>query len=325
MRFQTSKLRGWLIGDPHFGRNFRNGCPLHRRGDRERLQRDQFREELATPDVDVIVMVGDLFDQPVVPLPVLSQVISDVIEAAEARPFVSFIYMAGNHDLSRILDQQGAWDIFKLAVGWLDNVVATDKWHSQEDIVCFPWDWTMTAVEQVEQWVPDHHVEAVIGHWDMMTFGGSDDHLCPVEALHKAFGADVSIYSGHYHEEKDYQIAGVTVHCTGSLQPYAHGEGDMYITLTATQALETAADLSNKVVRILLQPGEVMPDIDCLQLTGQRVTDQGEEAVDGSEVELDAVGAASFNLDQTLNNNLDVNEVPDPVRVFIKEKIGAGS
>lgn len=325
MRFATTKLRGWLIGDPHFGRNFRNGCPLNRRGDRERLQREQFRAELDTPDVDVVVMVGDLFDQPVVPLSVLSQVINDVVEAAQARPGVTFIYMAGNHDLSRILEQQGAWDIFALAVGWLENVIVIDSPYCHKDIVCFPWDWSMTAIEQVEALGPCEGVEAVIGHWDMMSFGGDESHMCPVEALQQAFGAEVAIYSGHYHEEKDYEIAGTTVHCTGSLQPYAHGEGDMYVTLTLAEALETTEDLTNKVVRIRLQPGETMPDINCLQLTGVRVTDEGDAAIDGSEVELDTLAASTFNLDTTLASNLDANEVPEPVRIFIKEKLGAAA
>lgn len=327
MHIVTPHTKGWLIGDPHMGRDFRNGCPLNRRGDRERMQRAQFKEELATPDVDTIIMVGDLFDKPVVPLPVLSQVIHDVIEAAEANPEVTYIFMAGNHDLSRVHTEQGAWDIFALAVGWLKNVVVTKHVHPHQDIVCFPWDWTMTAAEQVGTWHlgPDHEVKAVVGHWDMMSFGGDESHLCPVEALQKNFGEDIEVYSGHYHEEKDYEIGGVTVHCTGSLQPYAHGEGDMYVTLTAEEALAQAEQLKDKVVRIRLQPGEVMPDIDCLQLTSQRVSAEGEEAIDGSEIELDAVGATAFNLDDTLNANLDENEVPDPVRVFIKEKLGAAA
>jgi hypothetical protein len=325
MLIETKKTKTWLIGDPHFGRDFRNGCPLNRRGDRERMQRALFKEELATPDVDTVVMVGDLFNQPVVPLAMLSQVIHDVIEAAEARPDVTFIYMAGNHDLSRVLTEQGAWEIFSLAVGWMENVVIADQVLAHHDLVCFPWDWVISAEEQVERYTALGPVSAAVGHWDMMSFGGDESHLCPVDALREAFGEDVEIYSGHYHEERDYVVGGVTIHCVGSMQPYAHGEGDMYVTLTATEAVEQAEQLTNKVVRIRLQPGEVMPVIDCLQLTGERVGVEGEEAVDGSDIELDAVGATSFNLDETLNNNLDANEVPDPVRVYIKEKIGAAA
>lgn len=321
MRFETSKCRVWLIGDPHFNRNFSRGCPINRRGDRERMQREQFRAELNTPDVDVIIMVGDLFDKPVVPLNVLCQVIHDVIEVAQNRPDVTFIYQAGNHDISRILREQGAWDIFKLAVGWLENVVVTNQVHCHEDIVCFPWDWSMTAEEQVGSWYlgPNHVVEAVVGHWDMISFGGDESHLCPVEALQKAFGEDVVIYSGHYHEERDYEINGVTVHCTGSLQPYAHGEGDMYVTLTLEEALKRD-DLADKVVRIRLQPGETLPDINCLQLTAQRVTEAGEVP---DEIDIDAVASTTFNVEEILKAKFEANEVPDNVQTFIKEKLGA--
>jgi predicted phosphodiesterase len=308
-----------LIGDPHFGKDFRNGTPLHRRGEREKMQRDQFILELNTPNVEMIVMVGDLFDKPFVPLPVLSQVIGDVVDVAQARRGVKFVFMAGNHDKSRQLDVRGAWDIFRLAVGWLPNVVVVDDFASDGDVVFFAWRWDSSAELQVMDLVDDKtftHINHVIGHWDMKDFGGDTSHMVPVTALLQGFGPNVSIYSGHYHEEKDYQVEGINIHCTGSMQPYAHGEGDMYVTLTVEEAL-ARDDLENLCVRILLEPGEVMPEIDCLQLT--------RKAVDGEleEVELEAVGATTFNLAGCLDEELDRAEVPIDVRVFIKEKIGA--
>lgn len=304
--------RTWLIGDPHHGRNFSNGTPLHRRGDREKMQRAQFIEELATPDVDKIVMVGDLFDRPIVPLPVLSQVISDVVDAAQSRPVVEFIYMAGNHDLSRQLGVKGAWQIFELAVGWLDNVWVVNEPCFHGDLALFPWQWGVSTVDQVEALGPASGVSAVIGHFDMKSFGGDDSHLCPVRNLQVNFGQDVAIYSGHYHEERDYEIDGVTVHCTGSLQPYAHGEGDMYVTMTVEEAL-ARDDLHDKCVRILLEPGEPMPEIDCLQLSAKREVE---------EIELDAVGAQSFNVSEILNRELAEAELPEQVTLFIKESLG---
>lgn len=318
MLVQHNAHKTWLIGDPHFGRDFRRGTPIARRGEREIMQRAAFIAELETEEVDTIVMVGDLFDKPVVPLQILSQVISDVLITADHRPDVQFIFMAGNHDLSRQLGVKGAWDIFTLAVGWMENIVIVEGGPTlYQDVLYFPWDWTMTAVEQIEMVGEVGSLSAVVGHWDMMTFGGDDSHLCPVRSLHTKFGPSVAIYSGHYHEEKDYEIDGVTVHCTGSLQPYAHGEGDMYVTLTAEEAL-ARDDLRNKCVRIRLQPGEVMPEIDCLQLTSIRVTTEDEE----SEVHLEAVGAASFNVDETLNTNLEEAKVPETIRIYIKEKLG---
>jgi len=79
MRFETSRRKGWLIGDPHLGRDFRNGTPLNRRGEREAMQLAQFKEELATPDVHLIVMVGDLFDKPFVPLHMITAAADAVV------------------------------------------------------------------------------------------------------------------------------------------------------------------------------------------------------------------------------------------------------
>lgn len=309
MKFGTD---GWIIGDPHFGRNFANGTPLHRRGERERMQREQFIEELNT-DASTIVMVGDLFDKPLVPLNTLSQVIQDVKDAAMARPNVDFVMMAGNHDKSRQLDQMGAWEIFSMAVGWLSNVHIVDDYAVINDVAYFGWDWSSTAAEQVER-LTDYEpgrIDTAVGHWDLIDFGGDTSHMVPVKQL-LAINPNVEIYSGHYHLEGVHTVEGVNVNCTGSMQPYAHGEGDMYVTLTVDEAL-ARDDLHDKCVRIVLQPGEILPDIDCLQLTTTREASE-EEAI---EIEVTAV----FNLKATLDQAFVEYEVPDQVQLFIKEKL----
>ena len=117
MRFSTPQVEGWIIGDPHLGRKF-NNVALHRQGEREAAQLAQFKAELATPDVGIVVMIGDLFDKPFVPLSVINDAAHAVIEAAGAREDVTFVMLAGNHDKSRQLGLRGAWEIFDLAVGW---------------------------------------------------------------------------------------------------------------------------------------------------------------------------------------------------------------
>lgn len=321
MLVETPTQKLWLIGDPHFGRDFRNGTPLHRRGEREAMQRAQFIEELNTPDVDVVVMVGDLFDKPFVPFPILSQVINDVVDAALALPKRLFVYDAGNHDKSRQLEVQGAWGIFRLAVNWLPNVLIVDGMDAHGDVAFFAWDWGGSALEQVERFfdVEPGQIHTVIGHWDMMSFGGDDSYICPVEALQEKFGKEVAIYSGHYHEAGDYRIGGVDVHCTGSMQPYTHAEdpdGELYVTLTVEEAL-ARDDLQNKCVRIILEPGEVLPDIDCLQLTKKRAD------VEAEEIDIGEIGLGNFDIHAVLETEFNDNEVPDDVRTFIKERMGA--
>jgi hypothetical protein len=86
--------------------------------------------------------------------------------------------------------------------------------------------------------------------------------------------------------------------------------------LTVEEAL-ARDDLRDKCVRILLEPGEDMPDLDCLQLTRKPVDGPDEEGV---EIE---VGIGAFNLHETLADEFRENEVPDQVQDFIKERIGA--
>lgn len=317
MLIETPQTKAWLIGDPHFGKDFRNGTPLHRRGERERMQREQFIAELDTPDVDTVVMVGDLFDRPFIPLPILGQVINDVVAAALARPKVQFVMMAGNHDLSRQLDVDGAWDIFRLAVSWLENVRVVEQPTIYKDLALFPWCWGETAAEQATAFLsPLPDLAAVIGHWDMKDFGGDTSHLAPVRLLQERINPNITFYSGHFHEERTYTVEGVNIHCTGSMQPYAHGEGEMYLTLTLDEAL-ARDDLHDKCVRVLLEPGEVLPDIDCLQLSLKRNQSEADE------VELREVGIDAFNLSNVLEEEFNANEVPDDVRTFIKERMSA--
>lgn len=320
MIFETSRLKGWLIGDPHLGRDFRNGTPLHRRGEREAMQLAQFKEELATPDVSVVVMVGDLFDKPFVPLPVINQAVDAVVEAAQARRDVSFYFLAGNHDKSRQLGIKGAWELFSVAVRWLPNVIVLDAPACHDGIAFYPWQWDRSALEQVEQ-NHSHGCEAAIGHWDLMSFGGDDSHIAPTDALMEAHGGNVSVFSGHYHEEGIFKVGDISVTCTGSMQPYTHAEdpnGDLYVTLTPDQIAEIDPDeLRDKCVRVLLQPGEELPELDCLQLTSKRADAESEE------IELGEVGIGAFDLHAVLAEEFNANEVPDQVQGFIKERIGA--
>lgn len=312
MLIEHSNRKLWCVGDPHMGKKFPN-TPLHRRGERELLQRQAFIEELNTPDVEMIVMVGDLVDQPIVPLKVLSQIISDVVEAAQANPGVEYVMMAGNHDISRQLTEPGAWEIFSLAVGWLENVQVLNDPQVIKGVLFLPWEWGISTEEQVAS-LPDDLPEIVIGHCDLKDFGGDTSHLFPTKSL-AAKGVTYFV-GGHYHTEGDYEVDGITVHCTGSLEPYAHGEGDMYVTLTLEEALAQADDLKDKCVRIKLEPGEVMPDLDCLQLSAIRP-----ESAEAIEIEV----TDSFDVKSTLNEVLAEDEVPEEVCTFIKEKLGAAA
>lgn len=260
-----------LIGDPHLGRKFETGVPLHRRGERELSQSVQFAAEHHC-GADIIIQVGDLFDHPEVPRSVVLAAAQACLTAAENNPDTLIIEMAGNHDQPRNLSTVGAWPLFKKMVeNRFPNLLVVDRPCVVEGIALFPWEWNRTALSQLED-VAGEKAEHAVGHWDLTVFDGKDDHLVPARALRDMFGDQLQIWSGHYHVPAVYEVDGVPVTCTGSMQPYSHGEdpeGKLYVTLTRAEALERD-DLSDKCVRIILAPGEELPEIDCLALTHKR-------------------------------------------------------
>jgi len=305
----TSGARVHLIGDPHLGKKFEEGVPQHRRGERETRQAAHFADELEA-DADVIVMVGDLFDNPYVSDAVIVAAARAVLGAAERNPDVLYVMMAGNHDKPRNMTLVGAWHAFReMTQHRLSNLFILDRPAHLGALAFFPWEWDRRADDQVSDLADAVGIEHAIGHWDLAVFDGKDDHLAPVAPLRKAFG-DVGLWSGHFHKAGLFLDG--AVRCTGSMEPYAHGEGDLYVTLTRAEAL-LATDLHNKVVRVLLAPGEDLPEIDCLALTHKRVRNDEEEGVEVT-VSLD-----DFDFHRIVRER--IHDRDPRVRGFIEERM----
>lgn len=298
----------WLIGDPHLGRKFERGVPAHRYGEREKSQFAKFVAELKMPDVDYNIMVGDLFDHPHVSSAIVVAAATAFLNAADRLPKTAFITMAGNHDLSRDIAVVGAWQLFcKIIDGRLPNLLTITKPCQVGEIALLPWQWGVPAIGQLE-WLDDPIV--AVGHWDLQSFGGDDSHMAPTQELH-ALGV-TEIYSGHYHTAGDYKVAGHTVHCTGSLEPYSHAEdpdGDIYVTLTLAEALD-GRDLHDKFVRLELAAGEVVPeDLDVQALTVRAAPVEAEELLPQEDFEWTAIMAEALD------------GLSPEVRDFISERI----
>ncbi|MGN6819311.1 MAG: metallophosphoesterase [Sphingomonas sp.] len=302
-----------LIGDPHLGKKFEVGVPLHRRGEREARQLMKFRKEL-DHDSDIIVMVGDLFEHPYISYQALNEAMQAILSAAEARPSVRYIMMAGNHDLPQRMDGTGAFHVFTTGMSnRLDNLDVVTRPNIICGIALFPWEWDRTALDQVSD-LQDGEAYAAIGHWDLQSFG-KDDHLAPTAALRRAFG-EIELYSGHDHNPGDYEVDGWIVHCTGSLEPYSHSQdpaGSIYVTLTPEQALERN-DLHDKFVRLLVAPGEDMPELDCLALTKKVVRKDEPEMEAGETVSLD-----NFDWGGILKRK--IKPLHPEVQAFIEERL----
>lgn len=276
----TGKTVG-LIGDPHLGKDFDKHAPRSRKGERAMRQMAKFNEELSA-NVDIVVMVGDLFDHPMVSRGIVVGAAHAVRFQAEAWPDKTFIMMAGNHDVPRNLSSVGAWPIFtKMLEDRYPNLHVVRRPQVIEKIALFPWEWDRTALEQLED-VGGHEADAAVGHWDLELFDGDGDHMAPTKALEEAFGEQIALYSGHFHTPGVYTVDGIDVECTGSMQPISHGEdpGELfYVTRPLEEVLSNPEAYRDKHVRVIVKPGEEVPDLDCLAVTHLRVREDEEQQV----------------------------------------------
>jgi DNA repair exonuclease SbcCD nuclease subunit len=278
----------FAIGDPHTGKIFRTGVPLDRRGEREAMVWADFIAAL-NQECDINVCVGDLFDKRVVPPEVVIAVANAYIQAMAARPKTIFLVIRGNHDASRDASQASSFDLFRAIMRGFANfhVVCDEPLVLNDRLLFVPWHPFKTAIEMLEP-AKGRKFEQVFGHWDIRDFGVENSNLIPIALLKDMTD---TVYSGHDHTPQLLVMEGVTVHMTGSLQPYSHGEdpkGRFYVTLTREELdVIPAGLLHDKCVRVLLKPTQTLPDepIDCLQLTVKKVAEDGTE--DDETVELD--------------------------------------
>lgn len=305
MKFQLNDGRKvHLIGDPHLGRRFEVGVPLSRRGEREQSQLNDFINELQH-DADIIVVIGDLFDHPYVGYNVVDHADRIFRKIVSQRSDTLFVVIAGNHDLPRNVETVGAFhDFCDRLEGRFENLRVLLEPEIIEGIAFFPWQWDVRSDEQVRTLSGSY--EAAVGHWDLAEFNGKDDHLAP------AF--DVPAYSGHYHVAGDYVVRGRTVHCTGSLQPYTHGEDPterLYITLDLADVHDR--DLHNMNVRVRLKRGEELPQLDALSVIPLLDNSVDEGATPQAD------NTTSFNWDGILKSKLA--PLHTTVRAFINERL----
>lgn len=297
-----------LIGDPHLGREFKEGVPLHRLGEREEMVWASFKEALSVP-CDVSVCMGDLFDKFVVPPEI-------VLRAAElyrkqGGTGREFVILRGNHDASRDVDRRSSYDLFsEILRGTPGVMVVKDEpmlldYPRATNLAFFPWHPFINAAEMVDKLEGDF--VAAFGHWDRVAFGDHRDNLIPLDQL---AGRCKLVFSGHDHNPCRYDDRGVEVVYTGSLQPYSHGEdpdGDRYVTVYGADALDKLGDAAaSKCIRLRLERGsDVPPRPDCLQFQIDWI--DPEEA---PKAELDL---ESFSVSKILSDQLKERKVGEVV------------
>lgn len=297
------------LGDPHLGRKFETGVPLHRRGEREHMQRSRFIASLMNTEADLHVCVGDLFDKFVVPPEVLLFAAGTYMEAAAKNPNTTYIVIRGNHDVSRNADKASSWDIFVAMVDSHPNIVAVDAVpYAYEGMLFVPYD--PFNYDHLPEYL-DGSIHTVVSHFDVVDFGG---HNVLPSKLFSDRGVQL-VVNGHDHLARVERLHGVEVVITGSMEPFTHAEdptGSLYITTTLEELPHL--DVKDKNVRILLKPGETLPDdLDCLSLTAKRVVeDEADRTVDTTEFD-------SLDLKDMLASTLDGLSVKDTLLEYFHD------
>ena len=263
-----------VITDTHFGRTFKEGVSLDRRGEYEAKILDDFGEFLLHPQTNIVVHAGDLFDTPEVNYEVLLKVYSKIRNAALENPSVCYYFIAGNHDLNRD-DSKNEHCSFRLlqillkternVEFVLENLVVR---RDNAVIDLFPWDY------KNEEFKVFPEANYVIGHFND-----------PVpEAIANFKGIKLS---GHFHKR---HLTADGTFFVGSFYPIAFGEesdDSEMITLTLNQYENmNNEELKNKRVRILLKEGETLPvEHNCLQLIGKKVNEEKEVNLEVTQCE----------------------------------------
>lgn len=290
MRLTISDCDFEILGDPHRGRPFRNGVPLHRLGDREKMQANTMKDSLflaRQPEVVAHICVGDLFDKARVPNEVVAQVADEYLYAIDRAPGVSFFCLTGNHDVSRDMMNVSSFQLFTRIVDDKMFVIREEvRVHFFEDrakgttckIGLIPWHPLKTALEMVN----DHAVElegcdAVFGHWDVdRRLEGTDNYIPATRLLE--LGIPLAI-TGHDHLAREVSVDGLRTIVTGSMQPYGHDQDpdeQIYITMSVDEAqLAVSLDpdvFKDNCLRVIGDWDDEWPN--CLQFTTKAASEQ---------------------------------------------------
>ena len=108
-----------FLGDPHLGKRFVTGVPLHRRGEREESQWKDFERSIWTCTTPVHVCMGDIFDKFIVPPEVVIRVATIYMEASKD---VEYFIILGNHDASRDQSRGSSFDLLQAILTPIKNV-----------------------------------------------------------------------------------------------------------------------------------------------------------------------------------------------------------
>lgn len=284
-----------VLGDPHLGKRFISGVPLHRRGEREEMVWHDFQNSLILTQADVHVCMGDLFDNFIVNPQTMLLAAGYYGAAATRNTDTQYIVLQGNHDMSRDKDKTSSFRIFQELVKPYKNIIvvtsasminvrgklfaffAYDPFLNSEEMVTELTNSMDKALADGKQIAGIQKgsikFDAVFGHWDLDSFGEMPHNMFPAATL--AQYTDQA-FTGHIHLPDIREYGNLELVITGSMQPYNHSEDPerkLYVSLTMDmlKAVDPST-LKDKCVRLVLKQDEEAPEsLDCLQYTTKRM------------------------------------------------------
>lgn len=319
-----------LIGDPHLGRKFQTGVPMHRRGEREHMQFEDFKAQMLTDINPTLIVMGDLFDKFIVDYDVIYKTYRILVEANKTGGDI-FI-LQGNHDVSRNSEQKSSLDLLEIMSVHLENIkfVREVDYHTTRDggelCMFVPYsEFSHTRDLVSAELALGAKPVMAFGHWDIESFG-NDHNVVPLDLL-----APYCKYvvTGHIHQPQCYVVdlqgnpidvsnneygnteqASCQLVVTGSMQPYSFAEDEyqaLYATMTLKEYQISIDNFGNdiyhdKCIRLLLKPGEEPPtDVDALQFIYKHVNENLEEVV---EAKMEVFSFKEIFEESMTNNNV---------------------
>lgn len=276
--YEDDKLDFVMVTDTHFGRVFKEGIPLDRRGEYENKIYDDFMNFLQEKGANkTVIHAGDLFDSPFVNNDVLMKVYQILSDCCY--PLSHYYFIAGNHDLSKDESKQGctSFHILSKLLEYRSNIHFIEETPEivENGLLLVPYSHFKTAEQLVNDGL-NIKVNAVIGHFD--------DPVPPTLAFFNG-----KKFSGHFHKR---HITNDGTFFIGSLYPIAFGE-ETDDSFMETMTLEEynkrdESELKDKRIRILLKDGEELPtEFSCLQLIGKKEKTEDVDIEVKSDVDFD--------------------------------------
>ena len=282
------------IGDPHLGKLFKTGVPRDRLGSREIHVLNSFKEYLNKENIDLYVVLGDLFDKIQISNEVLTQAILILEESCNNNLDKSYYVLSGNHDLSKDVSKVSS---FVLLERYFSNSGNTPNLHFITDSSDFKVLENLSTLLYFSNYDPfdsvynpftndsisdEYNLSIAFGHWDTVDYGSSKFKS---HQLSEDFVSNFDlVVTGHEHKPTQKDIQNTTVVVSGSLQPYAFGEdiredGNLYVSLNIDEISKILEKnpkaFVNSNVRVFYKISQpLIEPFDCYSLSYKLIDDK---------------------------------------------------